>query len=131
MHADSDSNGACDVCGYTMVVTPPVHTHDYGSTWVTDENNHWKVCACEAKAEEGTHADSDSNGACDVCGYAMATSSPEPTPPVDEPVDPTPSDDPDEGLSVGAIIAIIAGAVVVVGGGGFAIFWFGFRKKGE
>ena len=33
------------------------------------------------------------------------------------------------GLSVGAIIGIVAAAVVVLGGGGFALYWFKFRKK--
>lgn len=33
------------------------------------------------------------------------------------------------GLSVGAIVGIVAAAVVVLGGGGFALYWFKFRKK--
>ena len=35
----------------------------------------------------------------------------------------------DDGLPVGAIIGIVAGAVAVLGGGGFALYWFVFRKR--
>ena len=36
---------------------------------------------------------------------------------------------PDEGMSGGAIAGIVAGAVAVLGGGGFALYWFVFRKR--
>jgi flagellar basal body-associated protein FliL len=39
-----------------------------------------------------------------------------------------PSDDKD-GLGAGAIIGIIVGALVVLGGGGFALYWFVLKKK--
>ena len=35
----------------------------------------------------------------------------------------------DDGLGAGAIVGIVAGALVVLGGGGFAIFWFVIEKK--
>ena len=35
----------------------------------------------------------------------------------------------DNGLGIGAIIAIIVGALLVVGAGGFAIYWFVIKKK--
>ncbi len=35
----------------------------------------------------------------------------------------------DKGLGAGAVIGIVAGSVVVVGCGGFAIFWFVIKKK--
>ncbi len=34
-----------------------------------------------------------------------------------------------DGLSVGAIAAIVIACVVVIAGGGFALWWFVFRKK--
>ena len=46
------------------------------------------------------------------------------TPPVDNP----PSDD-EGGLGTGAIIAIVAGSVVVGGAGIFALVWFVIKKK--
>lgn len=36
---------------------------------------------------------------------------------------------PDEGMSGGAIAGIVAGAVAVLGGGGFALYWFVFRRR--
>ena len=35
----------------------------------------------------------------------------------------------DGGISTGAIVGIIIGSIVVVGIGGFAIFWFVIKKK--
>ena len=35
----------------------------------------------------------------------------------------------DDGLSGGAIVAIVIGSVAVAGIGGFAIFWFVIKKK--
>jgi hypothetical protein len=34
-----------------------------------------------------------------------------------------------EGLSTGAIIAIVIVSIIAVGGIGFAIYWFGYRKQ--
>jgi hypothetical protein len=53
-----------------------------------------------------------------TCSVCAATEGDKLTPP---PVD--------DGLPVGAIIGIVAGAVAVLGGGGFALYWFVFRKK--
>ena len=33
------------------------------------------------------------------------------------------------GLSAGAIVGIVLGSVALLGGGGFAIFWFVIKKK--
>ena len=59
-----------------MSVTPPPHTHSHGTTWVTDESNHWKECECEEKSELGAHVDSNNDGACDTCAYAMSVTPP-------------------------------------------------------
>ena len=53
-----------------------------------------------------------------TCSVCAATEGDKLTPP---PVD--------DGLPVGAIIGIVAGAVAVLGGGGFALYWFVFRKR--
>ena len=42
--------------------------------------------------------------------------------------DPQTPDD-NDGLGTGAIVGIVIGAVVVLGGGGFALYWFVFKKK--
>ncbi len=128
-HNDGNSDGSCDACGYTMTVTPPPHTHAHGSTWVTDEDEHWNECECGDKANKAVHVDSDNNGKCDTCDYTMSTGTVDPgnsdtQPPVDNP----PTDD-NDGLGAGAIVGIVLGSVAVVGGGGFALFWFVIRKK--
>ena len=119
-HTDGDSNGACDVCGQTMSVA---HTHDYGTTWKTDANNHWKECECGEKSENAAHIDDNGDNKCDICDYAMPAHDPE-TPPADNP----PTDD-EGGLGAGAIVGIVVGSVAVVGIGGFALFWFVIKKK--
>ena len=51
------------------------------------------------------------------------------TPGTDDPTTPDdPSDDKD-GLGAGAIVGIVIGSVLVVGVGGFALFWFVIKKK--
>ena len=123
-HTDNDTNGACDVCGYTMPVS---HTHDYGTTWKTDANNHWKECECGEKSENAAHIDGNGDNKCDTCDYAMSAHDPDDpgtTPPADNP----PTDD-EGGLGAGAIVGIVIGSVAVVGVGGFALFWFVIKKK--
>ena len=124
VHTDSDTNGACDVCGYTMPVS---HTHDYGTIWKTDANNHWKECECGEKSENAAHIDGNGDNKCDTCDYAMPAHDPDDpgtTPPADNP----PNDD-DGGLGTGAIVGIVIGSVAVAGVGGFALFWFVIKKK--
>ena len=99
------------------------HTHDYGTTWKTDANNHWKECECGDVSENAAHIDNNGDNKCDTCDYAMPAHDPD-TPPVDNP----PSDD-EGGLGTGAIIGIVCGSVAVVGIGGFALFWFVIKKK--
>ena len=126
-HTDSDTNGKCDVCGADVPVAPPSHTHDYGTIWKTDANNHWKECECGEKSENAAHIDDNGDNKCDTCDYAMPAHDPDDpgtTPPADNP----PTDD-DGGLGTGAIVGIVIGSVAVAGVGGFALFWFVIKKK--
>ena len=63
--------------------------------------------------------------------YELDTSGGTDTPGGTTPDTPDTPDEPDkdDGLSVGAIIAIVIGSVVVLGAGGFAIYWFGYKKQ--
>ena len=70
------------------------------------------TCSCGAKQRTGIHVDSNENGTCDVCGYALTTA----------------SNDKD-GLGAGAIVGIVIGSIAVAGVGGFALFWFVIKKK--
>ena len=106
----------CSTCGNAY---GSAKAHDFGTEWKSDENNHWKECACGEKSEQGTHADLDENGACDTCGRELPQETPEIKP--DEPEK--------DGLSGGAIAGIAVAGVAVAGMGGFAIFWFVIKKK--
>ena len=49
--------------------------HGYSSTWSTNASNHWKVCtvvsSCSSVSSKAAHADTNNDGSCDTCGYAM------------------------------------------------------------
>ena len=93
----------CTVCGTEIAAATG---HVAGVEWISDETGHWHVCAtCNGEAEKAEHVNEDGDNLCDVCGYKV------------------------KGLGVGAIIGIVIGAVVVLGVGGFAIFWFVIKKK--
>ena len=115
-HTDSNNDGKCDTCEYTMSV---IHTHDYGTAWKSDENNHWNECACGDKANVAPHADANNDGKCDTCEYAMGNAE---NPGGDIESEKT-------GLSGGAIAGIAVGSVAVAGLGGFSLFWFVIKKK--
>ena len=36
---------------------PPVHIHEYGEEWSSDESGHWHECSCGARSEEAAHMD--------------------------------------------------------------------------
>ena len=93
----------CTVCGEEIA---PALDHAYGVEWIIDENGHHKVCACGETGENGEHADNNGDKSCDVCGFDMR-----------------------EGMPGWAITLIVIGSVLVVGVGGFAIFWFVIKKK--
>ena len=75
-HVDSDSNNKCDTCDRALpggggVTPPPAHTHDYGTTWKTDGENHWYECSCGDKKDSATHsggtATCKEKAKCSVC----------------------------------------------------------------
>ena len=113
-----------------------VHTHEFGTTWKTDENNHWKECSCEEKSALAAHSDGNGDNKCDICDHAMPAHDPDTpdqpdnpdNPGTNPPADNPPSDD-ESGLGAGAIVAIVIGSVAVVGIGGFALLWFVIKKK--
>ena len=68
-HSDADENGKCDVCDYEVG-----HEHTYSDTWTNNDTHHWKNATCshtDEKGELGTHADTNSDGACDSCSIHM------------------------------------------------------------
>ena len=93
-------------CSECEAILAEATGHTYGESYLNDENEHYKLCACGARSEGEAHADDDGDKSCDKCGYVMSG-----------------------GLGAGAIVAIVLGSVAVVGGGGFCLFWFVIRKK--
>ncbi len=75
--------------------------HSYDNTCDTACNT------CGETRTVGEHLDSDGNSLCDACGTEL----------------------PKNGLPTGAIVGIAIGAVVLLGGGGFGVFWFVIKKK--
>lgn len=66
-HSDTDQDGACDVCSYTVG-----HEHEYVDGWTSDATHHWHVASClhtDAKGALAAHTDADLDGDCDVCDY--------------------------------------------------------------
>ena len=131
--SDGNTDGKCDVCQKDLGT---VHTHDYGTTWKADANEHWNECACGDKANKAAHTDSNNDGKCDTCEYQMTNgggNTETPDNPNNTPDNPnnTPDDPSDDknGLGAGAIVGIVIGSVAVVGIGGFALFWFVIKKK--
>ncbi len=53
---------------------PKEHVHTFDEAWQSDETDHWHQATCEHAeeiADKAPHEDLDSNGLCDICGYAM------------------------------------------------------------
>jgi len=93
-------------CSECEAILAEATGHTYGESYLNDENEHYKLCACGARSEGEAHADDDGDKSCDKCGYDMST-----------------------GLGAGAIVAIVLSSVAVAGGGGFCLWWFVIRKK--
>lgn len=64
----------CLTCGLTM--TPKLnHTHEYESTWTSDETGHWHACdGCEDQKDLAEHVyDDPCDPDCNICGYRTNT----------------------------------------------------------
>lgn len=69
-HADTDNDGYCDKCGYSM------HTHIFDTSyWEHDTETHWHKSICghdEVRGDEAQHFDLDGNQYCDECEEYIA-----------------------------------------------------------
>lgn len=70
---------------HTYTETIPANGHTPETNWETNDDQHYKRCTdCNDIVESGNHADNNSDGKCDTCGYIMQrdatiTLSPSPT----------------------------------------------------
>ena len=121
-HTHTFVEGKCE-CGETDPNYVPPHEHNFvegkcecGETdpGYTPDTDAPDTDAPDTDAPDTDASDTDASDT-DVPGTDV--------PGTDKP------EDPDDGLSGGAIAGIVTGSVVVLGGGGFALWWFVFRKK--
>ena len=108
---DADNNHNCDICG-TKVSECADANHDHacdvcGATLSECQFGEWVVTKEATKKEAG-----EQQRTCSICGAVESQIIAKL-----------------EGMSTGAIIAIVAASVVVAGGIGFAAYWFIFKKK--
>ena len=134
----ADCDAYCSVCGRMRSAS----AHNYGSSWLKDENQHWQECAdCGKTAytkkhgfSTGVEEGSTMRYSCSTCGYEKVEEiTPSPTEPATQPTnspttpnstdapEPTGSPNADTGdtnnnrfVVIGVIAAVIVGAVVVV-----------------
>ncbi len=100
--ATCTEKATCTVCG---TETDEALGHDLRGIGM-NENEHWSKCSrCDVTGEKQAHT--IDGGLCTVCEYQPAK----------------------DRLSTGAIVAIVIACVVVLAGGGFALYWFVFKKK--
>ena len=113
---DEGKDHKCDLCGKVLsecVDEGKDHKCDVCGEIMTQcadgNNDHYcDVCGTNKLSE---CVDSDEDGKCDICGADVV------------------GEIGKDGLSTGAIVAIVAGSVVAAGGIGFAVWFFVFKKK--
>ena len=122
--SDCQHKSVCEICHHEYGKLGE-HSLDTQYTSVSADGHAHKctVDGCNEHDELVPHIDDNGDGKCDICDYAMPAHDPE-TPPADNP----PSDD-EGGLGTGAIVALVIGAMLVAGAGGFCVYWFVIKKK--
>ena len=103
--------------------------HEMSTEWTTKYGQHYHKCTvkgCDYTEDKENCSAGTTKGTCGVCGASMSGSSSGSKPNSNPNTNPT---EDNEGLPIGAIVGIVVGSVAIVGGGGFAIFWFVIKKK--
>ena len=148
INSNAPANAAnCKLGGQASyeITLKPDEAHNYSDSWYNIEREgHWHACTCGDKADIAVHTftwiidklpEGNQNGKkheeCTICGYKKPSITIYPGEIIDNGGNENECNDANEpdGLSAGAIVAIVVGAVAVLGGGGFAVYWFVIRKK--
>ena len=106
-HEDGDSDDLCDECGYDMTVKEELESESESEVESESESE-------STSQESASEVESTSQGG--TTSESLSESQPK-------------LEEPKDGLSGGAIAGIVVGSVVVLGFGGFALFWFVIKKK--
>ncbi|MBO5374591.1 MAG: hypothetical protein J6A54_03985 [Clostridia bacterium] len=121
--ACKDADGKCSACGTVVALADHTYKGDCDtvcsvcSDTRTIDAEHtfeedWTETVAPTEEKEG-----EKTRTCTVCGF------------VEKEAIPALEKADEGGLGAGVIIAIVVGAVAVLGGGGFCLYWFVLRKK--
>lgn len=128
--ATETEDETCLDCGY-VITKAQNHVHKPLPGYQFDDNSHWQVCGCGEVLNKQDHVDANGDEKCDLCNSQGNPANTEPG--VNPGTDPGTNNPGQTGNSdengKDLIWLWILLAVVVVAGGGFAIYWFVFKKK--
>ena len=138
-HKDENTDGKCDACEYQMSTEEPTAepeqpTAEPETPTAEPETPTTEPETPTAEPETPTAEPEQPTAEPETPTAEPEQPTAEPEQPTTAPEQPTeepgdePTDEP-QGLSGGAIAAIVIGSVVTAGIGGFAIFWFAVKKK--
>ncbi len=128
--ATDEKDEVCIDCGY-VITKAKNHVHKPLSGYQTDGESHWQVCGCGEILDKGAHTDTDGDGKCDICNGQIGSGNTEPgtTPGTDNPGTDNPGQSGGDKDGNNLTWLWILLVILVGAGGGFAIFWFVFKKK--
>ena len=123
--ATDEKDEVCIDCGY-VITKAKNHVHKPMPGYQTDGESHWQICGCGEILDKEAHADTDGDGKCNLCNGQINAENTEPgtIPGTDNPGQSGGDEDGSDLTWLWILLVILVGA-----GGGFAIFWFVFKKK--
>ena len=65
-----DKDEVCTECGYIISLSEK-HVHTPVEGYKSDDDTHWRECACGEVLDEAPHVDKNSDESCDICGRSV------------------------------------------------------------
>ena len=121
--ATDDKDEVCLDCGF-VITKSKNHKHTPMGDIQHDDDNHWTICGCGEIIEKTSHIDANGDGKCDVCSSETVNPGTN-----DENPDAPGKTDGGTRKSKNLLWLWISLGVIAAAGGGFALYWFVFRKK--